>query len=265
MQDPDVIDLSEPRCAAIWNQIVVAYNQNKLADKGVKLPYADFSVMRQPKATAKAWTLIALASRKGEPVSIKSISKWVEYWTGKSGTQQVRHLATQDGWNIGNKEDIIPGTAIKVPSGYHVLFDLERPKEGFCRRKRSAREFVLPVSFEEQKARRGGRCFTCGSKEGESVWGCETSLVVLSKGHMDPGDAATDDNRIPQCQLCNQARCNHFVHDEWGRAVAVASYIPVKRARPEVKSLILKHLIADAGEDELKVVEEMLRQRMGIR
>lgn len=248
--------LPEAKCARLWERIVLAHQQN-LASKGVKLPSASFKVRNRPEVTAKAWALIALTALEGKTVSIPTLSEFIKGKIhGWVGTQQVRHLSSQDGWNIGNKNDIDSNTGVKVRSGWHTLFNLTEPKKSFCACKRNAREFALSVSFEELKALHDNRCYTCGSREGEPIWGHEDMKCELTKGHMDPADAATQP--IPQCQICNNAKGNRFVYDERGRVVTVASYTAVKKARPEVKRSILENMLVDANEETLDFASKLI-------
>jgi len=155
---------------------------------------------------------------------------------GAAADQQVRHLK-RDGWDIG-------------PSpGRHRLNPYE-PSQEFLNVNARKRMQLSGGDFDAIKQAFGGRCATCGAREGQPDPRYGRATVQLQQGHRDPHQAGDDpENIIPQCQFCNRSYKNDFVFDDKGRTRAVASVGPVQRASRTVQRRILDWLKRKFGED----------------
>jgi hypothetical protein len=256
-------DIDESRCSYLWNEIKKEH-KNNLEKKGVILPKADFSIKGYPKVTAKAYWLIALFNYIGECMTIHALSDFSKRMTNEKArdTQQVRHTATQDGWNILVKNDIIPGTLMTIPYQCHLLVDVLNPKPYYTPKTRMGRQSALAITFEEQKKLYNYECATCRSKEGEPIRGYSATICRLTQGHKDPEKPLTDDNRIPQCQACNMSQRKNWVFDDNGRVKTVASECVIRLASPLVKEKILKYLITSEPKEVLKRMIELFNLRL---
>ena len=137
--------------------------------------------------------------------------------------QQVRHLK-RDGWHLESDR-----------RGGHKL-DPYQPSPEFTNDRQRRKGQLDAADFGELKTVFSNKCATCGAREGRPDPRYGSDVVKLQKGHMDPEGPADDKaNIIPQCQFCNRAYKNDFTFDEKGRARAIASPAPVKRASPKVR------------------------------
>ena len=197
-----------------------------LAVHNVKLPSANYYA-----DTNKSLWLAVLYFYKDKDVHKDKISEIARRDKPASGAdQQVRHLK-RDGWEIGEKP------------GVHRL-DPYKPASTFINvaARKSAR--LHATNFAEIKKAYGGRCATCGAREGQPDPRYGGEKVSLQQAHQDPHKPGDDrKNIIPQCQFCNQAYLNDFVFDDKGRAHAVASERPVKRANKNVQRKIFNWLV----------------------
>ena len=150
--------------------------------------------------------------------------------------QQVRHLK-RDGWALSGER------------GRHRL-DPFAPSPEFVRQSARKRSRLSAEDFERLKRAFGGRCATCGAREGRPDPRYGGNPVVLQPGHKNPADAGDDpDNILPQCQFCNQGYKDDFVFDDRGRVRAIAGVGPVRRARRDVQRKVygwLKKRFSDA-------------------
>ena len=202
-------------------------HKEHLAVHNVKLPSA-----RHYTDTNKSLWLAVLYFYKNRDVHKDEISEITRRDIPDAGAdQQVRHLK-RDGWNIGDKP------------GIHRL-DPYKPSLAFINTEARRRARLGAVDFDEIKKIYGGRCATCGAREGRPDPRYGDEKVALQKGHQNPdmsGDNAQ--NIIPQCQFCNRTYKDDFVFDDKGRVRAVASIRPVKRASENVQRKILKWLVS---------------------
>ena len=105
--------------------------------------------------------------------------------------QQVRHLK-RDGWALSRER------------GRHRLDPFASSPE-FVRQSARRRSRLSAEDFERLKKAFGGRCATCGAREGRPDPRYGGNPVVLQTGHKNPADAGDDpDNILPQCQFCNR-------------------------------------------------------------
>ena len=153
---------------------------------------------------------------------------------GAAADQQVRHLK-RDGWDIGPKP------------GRHRL-NPYAPSQELLNVDARKRMRLGADDFNAVKQAFGGRCATCGAREGQPDPRYGREDVKLQQGHRDPHRAGDNpDNIIPQCQFCNRSYKSDFVFDDRGRAYAVAGVNPVRRASAAVRRLILEWLIEREG------------------
>lgn len=129
--------------------------------------------------------------------------------------QQIRHLA-EDGWYVLNKGEIVPRENIKVPSGYHLLFDISVPKPTFLQSQLKRVGRLGASSFEDLIVVYDNKCATCGAERYKKHPRFPEKVVELQQGHMDPNKPLTLENTIPQCQICNQTYKDYFVFDNNG-------------------------------------------------
>ena len=192
----DFIDIiSEVKLQKICGEIANCHRAH-LRDKGVRFTPPSFVRRNKTDISMRTLQLVALALHPGQLVSIGAIHGFVVGMCAVLGlktrdhvsTQQVRHLSSQDGWNVLNRMEFIPGTTQRVKSGFHMLVNLTEPKLGYSPDKRDARPSAQKLSFPDLKDKTGHVCQTCGSKEGEPHrW--SGVVVQLTQGHMDPSEA----------------------------------------------------------------------------
>ncbi len=184
----------------------------------------------------KAVWLAVLWHYEGREVHKDEISAVVRRdINGAAADQQVRHLKRY-GWDIGPKP------------GRHKLNPYE-PSQEFLNINARKRMRLTAGNFDVIKQAFGGRCATCGAREGQPDPRYDRDPVHLQQGHRDPHLAGDNpDNIIPQCQFCNRSYKSDFVFDEKGRVHAVASVQPVYRANANVQRLIFDWLAKHLGE-----------------
>lgn len=202
-----------------------AIHKEYLAVHGVSIPRVD-----DYRENNKAVWLAVLWHYKDKEVHKDEISAIVRRdIKGSAADQQVRHLK-RDGWDIGRKP------------GQHKL-NPYNPSEEFLTTSARKRMRLSGGGFDSIKKAFGGRCATCGAREGQPDPRYGGGAVRLQQGHRDPHQPGDDPaNIIPQCQFCNQSYKSDFVFDEKGRAYAVASTRPVSRASASVQQSILDWL-----------------------
>ena len=165
-----------------------------LKSKGVRLPN---------KNTILYNTLHQLHKKMGRFCKRTTIAKEINYSNGDM--QQLKELKKL-GWNVktDGRGKNFGATLINldVHQDYNASSKLDKIKD-----------------WQDLKSKRNFRCFTCGSKESEPIWGAASKICKLQKGHQDPNKPLTDDNCIPQCQQCNQPSQDRFIFNKWGRAI----------------------------------------------
>lgn len=196
-------------------------HRTHLVQHGVRLP---------APGSAKAFQLAVLWHWRERSVHKNEVSEIVRRELPEAAPdQQVRHLK-RDGWNITGR-------------GRHQLADPYRPSPEFANEMARRRGRLDASTFDELKAAFGNRCATCGAVEGEPDPRYGGAVTVLQQGHQDPAKPADDpENIIPQCGNCNRQYKDDFVFDDKGRAYAVHSVNPVRRASKAVQRRILDYL-----------------------
>lgn len=193
---------------------------------------AQYGVRIFRKGTKKSYQLAMLYLNQGERVHKNTIAAVVQSIFGDWTDQQVRHLGSQDGWNVEN-----------IRGGYHILHDPTKPSATFVNARARRLGRLSAQSFEDLKAAYDYRCASCNTREGEVNPRYGAGAVQLQQGHKDPRGASDDmGNIIPQCQFCNQAYRGDFTFDDRGRVRAVADVGPVSRASESVQRRIWRYL-----------------------
>ncbi len=219
------IDIPVSEIREIHNKIIHNYETN-LKKYGVKKLWTDIPANCSDETfisllNAKELQLIFLYKCLNCFVHKDVISMFVrKYIPNAAFDQQVRHLGTQDFWDVLNKGAKVPNSDERVPSGYNYLVSIERANQKVLAEalKRAGR--IAAKTFEDLKLVYDCKCATCGIREGDKDTR-NNEVVVLQQGHMNPRQQLTLDNTIPQCQYCNQTYKDYFVFDVYGRVVAV--------------------------------------------
>lgn len=163
------------------------------------------------KPTKDALVLTYLYKNLGKPVSKTKLTEIVRaYYPDVNDVQQGRHLATQKGFYIESGTRGDKSESLK-PNEYKLV-SLRFTYPGWTQRRSTS-----PANFDSLKALYGGRCATCGSKEGEQNFVNPAVVTKLERGHIDPRLDLTDENSIPQCRECNKAYRDWFIFDNRGR------------------------------------------------
>lgn len=183
--------------------------ENHIKPKGGDLP-------RASSDTYKA--LEYLYNRIGKFCKRSSITNHIKYSGGDF--QHLKNLKNY-GWNVVTSGHGKTFGATLINLDIHPTFNSQSKLDSI-------------TCWETLKAERDFCCFTCGSKEGQPIWG-NSSICKLQKGHMDPRLPLTDDNCIPQCQQCNQPAQNKFIFDKRGRVIkCLHDAKPIKTDSTEV-------------------------------
>ncbi len=197
------------------NQIFEYYSgeyHKNLESKGVK---------KVSEKSSFGQAICCLIKNIGRATHINEIRVYVEtkgiILPGGGDSLQVRHLATQYGYNILKGNDIHPITKDKVPKSHFILLDLENSHPGFISKKRNVD--INANDWETLKMQYGNSCVNCGSKEGEPIRWNTYSITILQQGHMDPRKPLKIGNIIPQCSFCNQQYKNKAIFNERGFVV----------------------------------------------
>lgn len=167
-----------------------------LKDKFVKLP----------KKGKKREALDYLYENLGKFIHIDIIKKHVSTKFKLTGTDplQIRHLSTQDGWNI-----------IKSGKYFHCLLDVDNISKSFIPNKRNI--LITNLEWNNLKKEYDFMCVNCGSKENEPMRWDKTLITKLQMGHMNPNISLTENNCIPQCEFCNRRYKNNVIFDKRGQ------------------------------------------------
>lgn len=213
-------------------QLIVEYYSKYLAHKGVKLPKLENMSKKGEKAfTVSALVLVYLA--KDYPstrwVTKSELTQFIiNYRPHTNDVQSARHLGMQSGFYIvsSRRGNYLPAEKPPPKESAYLLVTLEQPHPAFFSRKRSISE----VSFDEIKQKYDYRCATCGSREGEPNHRYPGVITQLQQGHRNPKLPLTEENILPQCQLCNRADRNYWVYDERGRVIGIANLEPIERS-----------------------------------
>lgn len=238
----EYIPISDEEIERLKAEIKNKYDEN-LKQYGVKQKADDSFAMYQ---------LIYLYKYKGKAVHKDVVAKFVQdHFENATNDQQVRHLGSQDGYNVYNRYEDVNGE--KVPSGYNLLIDLDYPKRDFMARALRRNITMNSSDFEELKRAWNYRCATCGAKEGEphKVSG---AIVKLQQGHKDPNKPLEQGNTIPQCQYCNRDYYkDNFVFDDNGYPSKINNPNFVLRSTDDVKrrmKQVLENNMPENNEDE---------------
>jgi hypothetical protein len=151
-------------------------------------------------------TLEVLYENIGKPLSKKEINLKIGY-TG--GDNQSNRGLKRRGWNVISEQKNGELMITLKDLNLHPEFDVNREK----------RKTQNVGDWEAIKKHYDYRCASCGSLEGEPNFDAKGTNTRLEKGHMDPTKDLTDDNVIPQCQICNKSYKDKFIFDNRGRVV----------------------------------------------
>lgn len=203
-----------------------------------------FDVKMPKEHTIKALQLIFLYKHRNKLVHKDSISIFIRSMIDEAGKdQQARHLATQNGWYILNKNENIPGyDDFKVPSGYHLFFDYKTPKPSYYGTILKRKGRMAASTFEDLVSIYDHKCATCGAEEGKPHPRFLDKKVELQQGHMNPNFSLNLENTIPQCQICNQIYQDFFVFDENGFIKSIHNAYFILRSDDRVKESMFEVL-----------------------
>jgi hypothetical protein len=157
----------------------------------------------------KGLSLIMLSLFRSKLVHKDDIARVGSDFLGETPTDwQARHLSSQCGFNILNKNDVIPGTNLKCPSGWHMLVNLTELSPKYSAIKRP--DCRLDMDFKDLKKSHGNRCGHCGSKEGKANFR-DGTLTALQQGHINPSKPLEAGNIMPLCDYCNRTYKDDYV------------------------------------------------------
>lgn len=224
-----VLAVNEKELTDAFSEIKADW-ENHLQNTEIKLP---------KKQTAKWYQLAILKHFEGSAVHKDDISAKIAKITRKPASdQQVRHLKTQYGWYILNKDDAHMNK--HTPAGCHVLITTKRSNPSSILHRKNV---LSNDDWQEILKQYGNKCASCGSAIGEyHRFDSSYKITTLERGHMNPNKPLETGNIIPQCRWCNRVARSDFVFDEQGRPTAIANQRPVARADTEVVDKIWKWL-----------------------
>ena len=211
-------------------------------EKNYEIYLKPLGIKQISKGTNKYYQLIYLTHFLGFLVHKNVITAFVKEHNPSAGDdQQVRHLGTQNGYNVYNKGEEILGE--RVPSGFHCLLNLTEAKPSWIIKNKARSKILNENTFEAVKDKFDYCCATCGAKEGE-IHRYTQKIVKLQQGHMDPNKPLEIGNIIPQCEYCNQnIYKNDFVFTEEGRPKKINNPKYILKSDEEVQKemyLLLK-------------------------
>jgi hypothetical protein len=160
--------------------------------------------------------LCCLAEHLAMSLSIETIRAYVTsrgVVLSGGDSLQVRHLATQKGWNMLKGGQTTPDGKT-IPKSHFMLLTLETPHPDFKRQSRTST--LTDEEWAVIKTQYDNTCVNCGSVEGQPLRWDRYTPTVLQKGHMDPRKALASGNVIPQCRFCNQQYKDKAVFNERG-------------------------------------------------
>jgi hypothetical protein len=225
----DNLRMDAKEAQKIYNQIEKDFEKN-LKKHEVKLPNNN---------TNDYFQLVFLYKHMREFIHKDVVSEFVKTMNTKAGSDcQVRQLALK-GWYILVKNDKIPGTALRNPSGYHALWSVDEAKPSYLLSKRKRKSRLDAKTFEELKVIYNHKCATCGAEEGKLHPRETDKIVVLHQGHMNPKLELTIQNSIPQCESCNGIYKDYFIFDDNGRIKAINNPQFVLKSQQDVQEEIL--------------------------
>ena len=180
----------------------------KMTDLGIK------KISRPSKdgrISQKTFGLLYLITKINEVVSKEEVTKeWVALTGIKTNDfQSLRHLGTQDGYDITNNRGGIGGYRLNSLS----------PKSGFIPERRNIE--MIEDEWNSLKNQYDNKCAGCGDKEGDVTRYDRTIICKLEMGHMNPSKSLTLDNTIPQCEVCNRQYKNKYIFNKYGRVIGV--------------------------------------------
>lgn len=157
--------------------------------------------------TQKTFGLLYLIKKINQVVSKEEITnEWFKLTNIQTNDfQSLRHLGTQDGYDITNNRGGING---------YRLNSLES-RMGFIQDRRNVE--ISNEEWDKLKLEYDLKCATCGDKEGEPTRYDKTINCKLQMGHMNPRKGLTLDNIIPQCSICNSQYKDKFIFNKYGR------------------------------------------------
>ena len=223
----------------------------QLKEDGVKLP----QLYSGNSYTLDSLVLIYLFHKFKKKVSKQELSRFLKNMGRPSNNmQQARHLGQQKGWYIisGQRKDI-GSKKYNLKSGDYALISVKKPYPSFRAEKRNCS--LTESKWEEIKNSYDNRCATCGSKEGQPHLYYKSHKTQLTKGHMDPQKPLSNNNVIPQCQMCNRSSLNNFVFDKKGRVKAVNNPDFIKNSSEEIQKEIFKILQEKFSNIQVKISE----------
>jgi len=168
-----------------------------LKPHGVKMPKPGGIAMK---------TLELLYENMGKLLSKTEINSGIGY-TGPDN--QSNRTLKRMGWNVVSEQK---GKELMIQ-----LKDLNKHPEHDANRIKRKKQNI--VGWPEIKNYYDNRCASCGSPEGEPNFHAIGTTTKLEKGHMDPTKGLTDNNCIPQCQICNKSYLDKWIFDNRGRPV----------------------------------------------
>ena len=240
------INISNSEIIQLHKKILYSY-YHYLQAYGVKpLWNGDGSDVDLDSISAREYQLIFLCKHIHCLVHKDLVSAFVRSKIPSAGLdQQVRHLASQFGWYILNKSEKIPDIDVTVPSGYHYLVSLESPNPKIIATTIKRKGRLAAKTFDELKLVYDNKCATCGIDEGKKDYRNGNVVVKLQQGHMNPSQALTLANTIPQCQYCNQTYKDYFIFNEYGRVIAVNNPLILLQSPVDVKNKMIEVLLRE--------------------
>lgn len=236
----------------IFRQIEKDFEKN-LKEHKVKLPGYNTNYYFQ---------LVFLYKNKGKFIHKDVVSEFVKTMNTKAGSDcQVRQLA-QQGWYVLVKNDEVPGTTLKTPSGYHTLFTTDEAKPSYLLALDKRKSRLEAKTFEELKKIYNNKCATCGAVEGKKHPREINKIVVLQQGHMNPRKELTIQNSIPQCESCNGTYKNYFIFNKNGRIISISNPQFVLKSEDDIQReifLILKEKLNLKNESD---IEEFVKNKI---
>lgn len=187
---------------ATWNDLKQEFTNSNAFKMGVRLP---------KEKSQKGQTLLYLYQNLNVVVNKADAERVIckRLNIPSKDIQSLRHLSKQNGYDVLQGRDQFENKILK--KGEYVLtgFNNVNPYWNLSRRDES------DLDFDSLKKKYKNCCATCGSKEGKKHR--KTGQIVkLEKGHMDPRQAMSSDNIIPQCEHCNKIAKDYFVFDQTG-------------------------------------------------
>lgn len=206
--------ISENELEQIFENLKIQHDKY-LKNIGVKIP-TKFKNGKTNIINKKVLQLCFAFKNIGCIFHKNQVAKFVAFYHEENTDQQVRHLSSQDGWNILNVDEDYQGYRLK--SGEHVLISTTIPKKSFMYKKR--KKVISDKDFEKLNTEK--ICLTCKIKEGD-IQAATGKVAVIQKGHKDPTKELTPENTMPQCDYCNSVYQDKFVFDDFGRVKSVNS------------------------------------------